>query len=257
MVDKWLVETDLSDEWDFYTRANVGEVFPDPVAPLSFFYFQHDDPERGRILGGSETGIPQRVLPHRRDDARRAARRRVRLPRDHRRVRLPQCQCAADARSPRAEHDGQGHRRRILRGCTRRAGVRGEARLRPTGADREDRRDVRLGAHHTRPARRARTRADGRRPAFVAPGPRGDVRRRTRRPRLRPRRQPLREALRRAHLRDVPRHAADGDHHGGVPGGRSAHGGVETARRPGRRRVGRARRWRCGTSAGWSSTRRR
>ena len=41
MVDKWLVETDLSEEWNFYTRANVGEVFPDPVAPLSFFYFQH------------------------------------------------------------------------------------------------------------------------------------------------------------------------------------------------------------------------
>ena len=57
MVDKWLVETDLSDEWDFYTRANVGEVFPDPVAPLSFFYFQHDDPEGGRILGGSEMGF--------------------------------------------------------------------------------------------------------------------------------------------------------------------------------------------------------
>ena len=57
MVDKWLVETDLSDEWDFYTRANVGEVFPDPVAPLSFFYFQHDDAERGRTLGGSEMGF--------------------------------------------------------------------------------------------------------------------------------------------------------------------------------------------------------
>jgi len=28
MVDRWLVETDLSDEWNFYTRANVGEVFP-------------------------------------------------------------------------------------------------------------------------------------------------------------------------------------------------------------------------------------
>ncbi len=52
MVDKWLVETDLSDEWDFYTRANVGEVFPDPVAPLSFFYFQN---ENG--LGGSEMGF--------------------------------------------------------------------------------------------------------------------------------------------------------------------------------------------------------
>ncbi len=35
MVDQWLVETDLDEEWDLYTRANVGEVFPDPVAPLT------------------------------------------------------------------------------------------------------------------------------------------------------------------------------------------------------------------------------
>lgn len=52
MVDKWLVETDLSAEWDFYTRANIGEVFPDPVAPLSFSYFQHSG-----VLGGSELGF--------------------------------------------------------------------------------------------------------------------------------------------------------------------------------------------------------
>ena len=52
MVDKWLVETDLSEEWDFYTRANIGEVFPDPVAPLSFQYFQHSGG-----LGGSELGF--------------------------------------------------------------------------------------------------------------------------------------------------------------------------------------------------------
>ena len=52
MVDRWLVETDLSEEWDFYTRANVGEVFPDPVAPLSFSYFQHSGG-----LGGSELGF--------------------------------------------------------------------------------------------------------------------------------------------------------------------------------------------------------
>jgi rifampicin phosphotransferase len=52
MVDKWLVETDLSEEWDFYTRANIGEVFPDPVAPLSFQYFQHAEG-----LGGSELGF--------------------------------------------------------------------------------------------------------------------------------------------------------------------------------------------------------
>jgi phosphohistidine swiveling domain-containing protein len=42
MVDRWLVETDLSDKWDFYTRANVGEVFPDPVAPLSFSYISRN-----------------------------------------------------------------------------------------------------------------------------------------------------------------------------------------------------------------------
>ncbi|MDA3038192.1 MAG: hypothetical protein O3C27_01460 [Actinomycetota bacterium] len=52
MVDKWMVETDLSVEFDFYTRANVGEVFPDPVAPVSFSYFQN---ENG--LGGSEIGF--------------------------------------------------------------------------------------------------------------------------------------------------------------------------------------------------------
>ncbi len=52
VVDAWMVETDLNPEWDFYTRANVGEVFPDPVAPLSFFYFQNEDG-----LGGSEMGF--------------------------------------------------------------------------------------------------------------------------------------------------------------------------------------------------------
>ena len=52
MVDRWFVQTDLSDEWDFYTRANIGEVFPDPVAPLAFQYFQH---EGG--LGGAEMGF--------------------------------------------------------------------------------------------------------------------------------------------------------------------------------------------------------
>ncbi len=52
MVDKWMVETDLSPEWNFYTRANIGEVFPDPVAPLTFSYFQHDDG-----LGGAEMGF--------------------------------------------------------------------------------------------------------------------------------------------------------------------------------------------------------
>ncbi len=52
MVDQWMVSTDLNAEWDFYTRANIGEVFPDPVAPLTFSYFEN---ENG--LGGAEMGF--------------------------------------------------------------------------------------------------------------------------------------------------------------------------------------------------------
>jgi len=34
MVDRWLVEVDLDDTWDFYSRANFGEVIPDVVTPF-------------------------------------------------------------------------------------------------------------------------------------------------------------------------------------------------------------------------------
>ncbi len=52
MAREWLVGTGLDPTWDFYTRANVGEVFPDPVAPLSFTYFQNEDG-----LGAAEHGF--------------------------------------------------------------------------------------------------------------------------------------------------------------------------------------------------------
>lgn len=53
MADAWLVRTALSDRYPFYTRANVGEVFPDPVAPATFsFGFQNADG-----LGGAELGF--------------------------------------------------------------------------------------------------------------------------------------------------------------------------------------------------------
>ncbi len=53
MVDKWMVETALSERYPFYTRANVGEVFPDPVAPMTFsFAFLNDG-----VLGGAEVGF--------------------------------------------------------------------------------------------------------------------------------------------------------------------------------------------------------
>lgn len=53
MVDKWMVETALSDGYPFYTRANVGEVFPDPVVPMTFAFAFQD----GERLGGSEMGF--------------------------------------------------------------------------------------------------------------------------------------------------------------------------------------------------------
>ena len=35
MIDRWIVDSTPSTRYPIYTRANVGEVFPDPVAPLS------------------------------------------------------------------------------------------------------------------------------------------------------------------------------------------------------------------------------
>jgi len=52
MVDKWLVETTPDERFSFYTRANIGEVFPDPVAPLSFNWFENEDG-----VGGAEAGF--------------------------------------------------------------------------------------------------------------------------------------------------------------------------------------------------------
>lgn len=51
-VEKWLVETTPDEKFSFYTRANIGEVFPDPVAPLSFNWFENDNG-----IGGSEQGF--------------------------------------------------------------------------------------------------------------------------------------------------------------------------------------------------------
>ena len=53
--DTWVVSTKRSERFPFYTRANVGEVFPDPVAPSSFSYaFQADDGLKGSEVGFRE-----------------------------------------------------------------------------------------------------------------------------------------------------------------------------------------------------------
>lgn len=36
MVERWIADSSLSTRFPIYTRANVGEVFPDPVTPLTF-----------------------------------------------------------------------------------------------------------------------------------------------------------------------------------------------------------------------------
>jgi phosphohistidine swiveling domain-containing protein len=52
MTEPWIVSTTPHEKHNFYTRANIGEVFPDPVAPLSFSWFETDD-----SIGGSEIGF--------------------------------------------------------------------------------------------------------------------------------------------------------------------------------------------------------
>ncbi|MFV0260019.1 MAG: PEP-utilizing enzyme [Acidimicrobiales bacterium] len=52
MVDRWFVETTPDERFSFYTRANIGEVFPDPVAPLTFCWFEYDG-----AIGASEWGF--------------------------------------------------------------------------------------------------------------------------------------------------------------------------------------------------------
>lgn len=36
MAERWVVDNDISSRYPIYTRGNVGEVFPDPVAPLTW-----------------------------------------------------------------------------------------------------------------------------------------------------------------------------------------------------------------------------
>lgn len=52
MTKPWIVSTTPHHKYNFYTRANVGEVFPDPVAPMSFTWFETDG-----TIGGSEIGF--------------------------------------------------------------------------------------------------------------------------------------------------------------------------------------------------------
>ena len=56
MVERWIADSGLSERYPIYTRANVGEVFPDPVTPLT----ADVGISRGRV------GLAGRVGAHRR-----------------------------------------------------------------------------------------------------------------------------------------------------------------------------------------------
>jgi pyruvate,water dikinase len=46
-VEPWIVGSEPSTRFPLWTRANVGEVFPEPVAPLTFSMLMHDTVEGG------------------------------------------------------------------------------------------------------------------------------------------------------------------------------------------------------------------
>ncbi|MCC6961376.1 MAG: phosphoenolpyruvate-utilizing protein [Dehalococcoidia bacterium] len=45
-MEPWIVSSKPSERYPLWTRANVGEVFPDPVAPLTFSVFMRDHTEQ-------------------------------------------------------------------------------------------------------------------------------------------------------------------------------------------------------------------
>lgn len=45
-MEPWIVSSKPSERYPLWTRANVGEVFPDPVAPLTFSLFMRDHTEQ-------------------------------------------------------------------------------------------------------------------------------------------------------------------------------------------------------------------
>ena len=64
-VRPWMVETALSSRFPVYTRANVGEVFPDPVAPLSHsFAFQSREGLQGAEMGFRDAYVRMGAFTH-------------------------------------------------------------------------------------------------------------------------------------------------------------------------------------------------
>ena len=78
-MDDWIVGSEPSERFPLWTRANVGEVFPDPVAPLTFSLMIRQEVEYGWRDALAKTGaFTLDEFAPRHGDRRRV--RRLRLP---------------------------------------------------------------------------------------------------------------------------------------------------------------------------------
>jgi pyruvate,water dikinase len=51
MAERWITDSDPSERFPFYTRANVGEIAPRPMSPLSWNLVWKDGTNRGYADG--------------------------------------------------------------------------------------------------------------------------------------------------------------------------------------------------------------
>ncbi len=172
LPDRWLVDWERSERMPFYTRANAGEVLPDPASPLGWTLVSRKGCCPGGCAGWSNSASTARAscrwTPARRGDVRRLLL--------HQPLALP---CGGDPDGA----DGRGVRRGPARQCGGRAAVPAapgrpvRAVLGPGRAD--DRRDpgrVRVPADRRRPGAHPREAARPSGPCRAAGGRPGRAR---------------------------------------------------------------------------------
>ena len=114
MVERWIADSGLSERYPIYTRANVGEVFPDPVTPLT----------RDTGIWLAELGLARCVGARWRVRPQRVRPRRDRAARHHRWLLLPQRVVDPTLWGARAWAVCPGDGRAVLRHAARHPAVR-------------------------------------------------------------------------------------------------------------------------------------
>ena len=228
MVERWIADSELSTKWPIYTRANVGEVFPDPVTPLT----------RDTGIWLAELGWRDAWAAGRRLRSRRVRSGQHRAARHHGWLLLLERIADPALRRTRAGSVCSGDGRTVLRGAAGHPAVRGAARRRRPGQDGEDRPDVRVGPHDRGSSRAHRRPDHDEAAARRAARPELDERSRARRPLLHTHGRALPRPVRAPHLHVVHGDAAGWDPHGDGRGSRRPIADDALDRRAGRGRFG-------------------